>query len=127
MHLQWSSTDLRGSEDSSIKRRFLGSCEEGDRGYCERKNGNGEREYWDSKSGGENYTKWSEGEEVKEKQKTEWECVNAETESYLTEIVKRYIQLNKEHPVVLTKESPKKIRKKMMIKIFLLIAMCPAP
>ena len=37
MRLQWSSTDLRGSEDSSIKRRFLGSCEEGDRGYCEKK------------------------------------------------------------------------------------------
>ena len=112
MRLQWSSTDLRGSEDPSIKRRFLGTREEGDRGYYERKNGNDEWEYWDSKSGGENYTKWSEGEEVKEKQKTEWECVNAETESYLTEIVKRYIQLNKEHPVVLTKESPKKIRKK---------------
>ena len=40
MRLQWSSTDLRGSEDPSIKRSFLGSCEEGDRGYCERKNGN---------------------------------------------------------------------------------------
>ena len=53
--------------------------------------------------------------------------MNAEIESYLTEIVKRYVQLNKEHPVVLTKESPKKIRKKMMIKIFLLIAMCPVP
>ena len=76
------------------KRRLLGSCEEGDRGYCERINGNGEREYWDSKNGVENYTKWSGGEEVKEKPKTEWECVNAETESYLTEIVKRYIQLN---------------------------------